>query len=61
MAMPVDMDARSKVVHLEDQLQIWIMDIGYGLGQSSNVFQIYDYILDRWPMNPFRYNFPHVE
>jgi hypothetical protein len=38
MMMPIDMDARSKVVHVEDQHQIWIMDIGYGTGQSSKVF-----------------------
>ena len=61
MMMPVDMDARSKVVHVEDQHQIWIMDIGYGTGQSSKVFQIYDYVIDRWPKHPFNYNFPHVE
>ena len=61
MTMPVDMDARSKVIHVEDQYQVWIMDVGYGLGESAKVFQIYDYILDRWPIRPFRYNFPHVQ
>jgi hypothetical protein len=38
MSMPVDMDARSKVVHVEEQHQIWIMDVGYGLGESAKVF-----------------------
>jgi hypothetical protein len=36
------------------------MDVGFGSGDKSNIFQIYDYVRDRWPKNPFHYKFPNV-